>query len=35
MKNKCAALDREIDRHVYELYGLTPDEITIVKGATA
>ena len=32
--NKCAALDREIDRHVYELYGLTDDEIKIVEGAS-
>jgi adenine-specific DNA-methyltransferase len=32
-ENKCAALDREIDRHVYELYGLTADEIKIVEGA--
>jgi hypothetical protein len=33
--NKCAGLDRQIDDLVYELYGLTEDEITIVKGATA
>ena len=33
--NKCAGLDRQIDALVYELYGLTEDEITIVKGATA
>jgi hypothetical protein len=26
-------LDHEIDRRVYELYGLTPDEIKIVEGA--
>jgi len=26
--------DREIDRHVYELYGLTEDEIAIVEEAT-
>jgi hypothetical protein len=30
--NKCAALDRQIDTLVYELYGLTPDEIKIVEG---
>jgi len=26
--------DREIDRLVYELYGLTEEEIRIVEGAT-
>ena len=26
------ATDREIDKLVYELYGLTPDEIAIVEG---
>jgi type I restriction-modification system DNA methylase subunit len=31
--NKCAALDRQIDALVYDLYGLTPDEIKIVEGA--
>ena len=25
-------LDREIDRHIYALYGLTPEEIAIVEG---
>ncbi len=30
---KCAALDRQIDALVYELYGLTEKEIEIVKGA--
>jgi len=25
------ALDREIDRHVYELYGLTAEEIHLVE----
>jgi len=34
-ENKCAALDRQIDALVYELYALTPDEIKIVEGATA
>jgi type II restriction/modification system DNA methylase subunit YeeA len=32
MKNKCAALDRQIDALVYELYDLTADEIKIVEG---
>ncbi len=31
-ENKCAALDRQIDALVYELYGLTDDEINIVRG---
>lgn len=26
------ALEREIDQHVYALYGLTPEEIAIVEG---
>jgi len=29
-----AATDREINRLVYELYGLTEEEIRIVEGAT-
>jgi hypothetical protein len=29
-----SALEREIDQHVYALYGLTPEEIQIVEGAT-
>jgi len=29
------ATDRQIDRLVYELYGLTDEEIGIVEGATA
>jgi len=33
-ENKCAALDRQIDGLVYELYGLTADEIKIVEEAT-
>jgi hypothetical protein len=33
-ENKCAALDRQIDALVYELYALTPDEIQIVEGAS-
>ena len=28
-----SALEREIDQLVYALYGLTPEEIQIVKGA--
>jgi adenine-specific DNA-methyltransferase len=32
---KCAALDRQIDQLVYELYELTPEEIAIVEGASA
>ena len=28
------ALEREIDRHVYALYGLTPDEIKLVEGSS-
>jgi hypothetical protein len=34
-QNKCAGLDRQIDALVYELYGLTPEEIRIVEGASA
>ena len=30
-----AALDRQIDQLVYELYGMTDKEIRIVEGATA
>ncbi len=30
-ENKCAALDRQIDALVYELYDLTPDEIALVE----
>lgn len=33
-ENKCAALDGQIDRLVYELYGLTDEEIEIVEAAT-
>jgi hypothetical protein len=33
-ENKCAALDRQIDALVYELYGLTSDEIKIVEGTS-
>ena len=31
----CAALDRQTDALVYELYGLTADEIKIVEGSAA
>lgn len=31
-QRKCAALDRQIDILVYELYGLTDDEIALVEG---
>ena len=30
---KCAALDRQIDALVYQLYGLTAEEIAIVESA--
>jgi hypothetical protein len=33
-ENKCAVLDRQIDATVYELYGLTPEEVKIVEGGT-
>jgi len=29
-----AALEAEIDQLVYQLYGLTPEEIAIVEGTT-
>lgn len=28
-----SAMEQEIDRHVYALYGLTPEEIKIVEDA--
>jgi adenine-specific DNA-methyltransferase len=34
-EQKCAALDRQIDKLVYELYGLTEEEIRIVEGDTS
>ncbi len=34
-EDKCAVLDRQIDRLVYDLYGLTEEEIAIVEGASA
>jgi len=33
-ENQPAATDRQIDQLVYELYGLTDDEIKIVEGET-
>ncbi len=33
--HRCDGLDRQIDALVYELYGLTAEEIKIVEGATA
>jgi len=33
-ENKCAALDRQIDRLVYQLYGLTDEEVQIVERPT-
>jgi type II restriction/modification system DNA methylase subunit YeeA len=32
IKSKIAKTDKEIDRMVYELYGLTEEEIGIVEG---
>jgi len=34
-ENKCTALDRQIDRLVYDLYGLTAEEIEIVEDTLA
>jgi hypothetical protein len=35
LERQIAATDTQIDQLVYDLYGLTPDEIKIVEGATA
>jgi hypothetical protein len=35
LQRQIDATDRQIDRLVYELYGLTEEEISIVEGATA
>jgi hypothetical protein len=35
LETQIDATDRQIDRLVYELYGLTADEIKIVEEATA
>lgn len=32
-EDRCNALDRQIDKLVYQLYDLTDDEIKIVEGA--
>jgi len=34
LERQIASTDREIDRLVYELYGLTEEEIRIVEGTT-
>jgi len=34
LKNEIEKIDEEIDQMVYELYGLTEEEITIVKNST-
>jgi hypothetical protein len=34
-EKNCAALDRQIDRFVYGLYGLTEEEIAVVEQASA
>lgn len=34
LKTKIDKTDKEIDQIVYELYGLTPEEIEIVENAT-
>jgi hypothetical protein len=35
LERQIAATDTQIDRLVYDLYGLTEDEIKIVEGTTA
>ena len=35
LQRQIAATDKEIDRLVYDLYGLTEDEIAIVEQGTA
>jgi len=32
ISDSCFALEKQIDKMVYALYGLTPEEIEIVKG---
>jgi hypothetical protein len=34
LQRQIDAADRQIDQLVYELYGLTDDEISVVEGAT-
>ena len=33
LERKCESLDNQIDKLVYELYGLTEEEIKIVEGS--
>jgi hypothetical protein len=33
LNRKCERLDKEIDQLVYQLYGLTEEEIKIVEGS--
>ena len=35
LQNAVSATDRAIDALVYDLYGLTPDEIALVEGSHA
>jgi adenine-specific DNA-methyltransferase len=35
LEHRCATLDRQIDEAVYELYGLTEEEIKIVEGKSS
>ena len=35
LQRQMDATDEQIDKFVYELYELTPDEIKVVEGATA
>ena len=32
LERECEALDRQIDQALYELYGLTEEEIKVVEG---
>jgi len=32
LQRKCATLDKQIDELVYQLYGLTEEEIKVVEG---
>jgi hypothetical protein len=34
LQNAVTATDRQIDQLVYELYGLTPEEIALVEGTS-
>jgi len=33
LEQRMAIIDKQIDKAVYQLYGLTEDEVKIVKGA--